>query len=38
MNATKYLGKEKTWGTLLKESDGMTMDSVHNALQPFNYV
>jgi hypothetical protein len=38
MNASKYFGTdETTWNTILKESDGMTMDDIHNALQPFNY-
>jgi hypothetical protein len=37
MNASKYFGDEKTWNAIVKESNGMTMDDIHNALQPFNY-
>jgi hypothetical protein len=38
MNASRYFGTdETTWNAILKESDGMTMDDIHNALQPFNH-
>jgi len=37
MNASKYFGNAITWNAILKESNGMTMDDIHDALQPFNY-
>ena len=37
MNLSKYFGNSETFGSLLKECDGMKLEEIHNALQPSSY-
>jgi hypothetical protein len=37
MNLSKYFGNSDTYGSLLKECNGMKLEDVHNALQPSSY-
>ena len=37
MNSSKYFGSSETYGSLLKECDGMKLEDIHDALQPSNY-